>query len=121
MREPWYNYLTGETIVATGQPQQVTLQCRRIPVLYRPESYDTNWVNDIPVDNLYFKLKVYPSPGSDAKVEFTLPEDGNVRLTIINNLGQVMTSYYAGFKRKGTYTIGMKDIPGAPGNPAFIS
>jgi len=110
----WYNYLTGETIVATGQPQQVTLNAGEYRYYIDRNLTTPTGVNDIPVDNLYFKLKVFPSPGSDAKVEFTLPEDGNVRLTIINNLGQVVTSYYAGFKRKGTYTIGMKDIPGAP-------
>ena len=103
----WYDYLTNQTIAATGSAQNITFQPGEYHV------YINRNLNSIPTpvggvnsNTKNFTLTVYPNPvNKNGVIEFELPESGPVKLSISNVAGQVLRELYSGFKTKGVHKI----------------
>jgi 1,4-alpha-glucan branching enzyme len=113
----WYSYLTGQTISATGALQSISLQPGEYYVYVNRNI--TNIVAT-PVSNISsnknFNLSVYPNPaGQSATVEYEIPENGSVRITLLNMVGQQMGTLYSGTQPKGVYRLDMNNTPLKPG------
>ena len=48
------------------------------------------------------RISIYPNPVNKyATIEYELPESGNVSISILNLMGQQVTSLFSGFKPRG--------------------
>jgi glycosidase len=102
----WYNYLTpGLTFNATGSPQNITLQPGEFYV------YVNRNVNvATPVSNVNaireMKLRIYPNPADEAaQIQYELPLNGKVSVSVLNAMGQQVGKLYEGFRNKGVHTL----------------
>lgn len=56
-----------------------------------------------------FTLSNYPNPFSNSTtIEYTLPESGNVKLTLLDIYGKEITTLVNKFQTNGTYTLNLK-------------
>ena len=106
----WYDYLMGGTITATGGNQSFTLAPGEYHV-YIDQNINgavftpVNNVNN-PISNM--RVVVYPNPvRTTALIEYDLPENGVVTMTMLNQAGQIVGNIYKGFKTKGTHNINL--------------
>ncbi|HET9055257.1 MAG TPA: alpha-amylase family glycosyl hydrolase [Chitinophagaceae bacterium] len=101
----WYSYLSGSTFEANGGIQTINLQPGEYYVYLNkniPGGIVTS-IRDINLSEKGFKIAVVPNPANDnAYVEYELPENGKVTITISNLLGQVIETVNQGFQLKGT-------------------
>ncbi len=118
----WFEYLTNETISATGSTQTITL----LPGEYKVYvNRNVNNVATTPVSNIPFRAnllqaKVFPNPASNASMlEIQLPQHGNVQVDLFNHLGQFVKSLHS-----ATMQAGKQQVPllhaGLPGGNYFI-
>ncbi len=104
----WYDYLTGETITATGTAQNLNLQ----PGEYRIY-VSKNIVNAITtaviapgIQRNAFDASVNPNPVSVGSVlEIDIPEAGKTEVNIINTLGQLQALVFSGMLTKGKHRL----------------
>ena len=101
----WYNYIAGGTRNATGGSENITLQPGEYAVYL---NRDVNNLVTTPVRNiagnapLNMRISIYPNPVNKyATIEYELPESGNVSISILNLMGQQVTSLFSGFKPRG--------------------
>jgi hypothetical protein len=103
----WFEYLNGNTIVATGSAQSLTLQPGEYHVyLNRNINNVTTPVIDInnPGNNL--QLFVYPNPVQKSSVaEIFVPERGNVQADLWSMQGQKIRNVFAGTLMRGKHTM----------------
>ena len=107
----WYNYFTGDSIVATGSSQSFNLNpgeyrvYTSIKLTTDTSGSDTTGANPGPVNAL--ALKIYPNPvvNGGTYVEYDLPADGSCSLLIVNSMGQRMTSIDLGQQTKGKHVL----------------
>jgi len=106
----WYDYLTGETITATGGIQSLPLQ----PGEYRVY-LDKNIVNavttpviDITTPRHNLVATVYPNPVSAASiVEVEIPETGYTTTLLVNGEGQQMGIVFSGVLVRGKHRLAL--------------
>jgi hypothetical protein len=106
----WYDYLHGGTVAATGAPQSFTLQPGEYHVYLNQNISGTvlTPVRDLndPVANM--RLAIYPNPvANQALIEYDLPENGQVRISLLNSQGQMVGEIFKGFQLKGTHQKGL--------------
>lgn len=102
----WYDYLHGGTITATGGAQSFTLQPGEYHVYI---NQNINGVVLTPVSNTGDPVKdmrvvVYPNPVQQhALVEYDLPENGKVKISLVNMFGQPVCTLFSGSQVRGTH------------------
>jgi glycosidase len=102
----WYDYLHGGNIAATGAAQSFTLQPGEYHVYINQNisgavltrvSNTGNPVKDM-------RMVVYPNPvAQNALIEYDLPENGKVTIRLLNTMGQIQSTIFAGQQLKGTH------------------
>jgi glycosidase len=102
----WYDYLAGGTFTATGASQSFTLAPGEYHV-YIDQNINgavftsVNNTND-PIKNM--RVLVFPNPVKEtALVEYDLPENGNVVITMLSPEGRSLGTIFKGYKAKGTH------------------
>lgn len=102
----WYDYLTGQTFSANGSAQSITLQPGEYHVyLNRNVTSILTPVFDINFDDKS-RLHIYPNPvNKDAVVEYELPVNGVITLSLVDIYGRKLQQLYAGFRVKGVYRL----------------
>jgi 1,4-alpha-glucan branching enzyme len=104
----WYDYLDGTTITATGSAQSITLQPGEYHVYLNRNVVNTvtTPVSSIAVPGNSLSIKVYPNPVEQSStIDLNIPESGNVRIDLVNIMGQQSENIKTGFLSKGHYTI----------------
>jgi len=115
----WYDYLTGETITATGAPQNISLQAGEyhLYVNRNVTNVITTPVFEIPGTNSKITISVYPNPvNTSSMVKIELPSSGNLQIEVSNVLGQTQSLYNAGYRAKGVYQFSVNNISGSVAN-----
>jgi hypothetical protein len=114
----WYDYLTGNTIAATGTSQSITLQPGEFHVYLNRNLVNAvvTAVTDINATGNNLLVNVYPNPvQSNSVIEMDIPENGKVQVNLLNTLGQKTTIIYSGFLTKGkhllSFTNGTMNLP----------
>lgn len=104
----YYDYLNGGTIMATGGSQSFTLAPGEYKV-YIDQDIDgriTTGIFNTPQTIKNMRILTYPNPVvNTALIEYDLPENGKVEISLINNQGQQVAVLYNGYKLKGTYNL----------------
>lgn len=101
----WYDYLNGTTFTATGNLQSITLQPGEYHVYINrnigtaPPPFPVN-----PVTSL--SAKVYYNP---LGLSLSLPDNGFVRVELLNSAGQHMKNISAGIMNSGQYILPLTD------------
>jgi len=104
----WYDYLNGGTFNANATPQSMTLQPGEYHVyLNRPVvSAVTTALPSLSAAGNKLLASVYPNPVKQKSlIELSLPENGNVRIDLLNLQGQKLMNIYTGFLTKGFHNI----------------
>jgi hypothetical protein len=112
----WYDYFEGTPLVATGLPQNITLQPGEYHV-YLNRNVVSNILTPVsainsPASNLF--VKMLPNPVlQNAVIDITVPEGGNIQIDLLNINGQKIANLYSGFLSKGDHTINFtkKNLP----------
>jgi 1,4-alpha-glucan branching enzyme len=113
----WYDYFEGTPFVATGLPQNITLQPGEYHV-YLNRNVVSSIVTPVsainsPGSNLF--VRMLPNPVLEsAVIDLTVPEAGNMQINLLNIQGQKVCDIYSGFLSKGEHTINFtkKNLPG---------
>ncbi|WP_315819639.1 alpha-amylase family glycosyl hydrolase [Paraflavitalea speifideaquila] len=116
----WYDYLTGQTITATGNSQTISLQPGEYHVyLNRNITNILTPVTDLDNQGKNTRLSIYPNPvTSNSTIEYELPLNTGVTLSLLNLNGQQISQLQAGFKIKGVHQLPLyrlgrnKPVPG---------
>jgi 1,4-alpha-glucan branching enzyme len=108
----WYDYLTGQTINATGASQSLTLQPGEYHVyLNRNITGTSTPTNDLDDISRQARLLVYPNPVvKNAIIEYELPESATINISLCTLYGQRISALYTGFKAKGTYKLPLNTV-----------
>lgn len=111
----WYDYLTGETITATGAAQNFTLQPGEYHVYLNRNVTNVipTPVFNIPNSQGQLKITLLGNPaqaGTQLKIE--LPANGKLQISLFDVMGRQGASYNAGYQPKGTYQFLLSDIAG---------
>lgn len=106
----WYSYLGNTTRSATGSPESITLQPGEYYV-YTNRNINNTVVTASPLvtRNTEVKsLQLYPNPvQASTQVRYTLPENGNVQLSVVNMQGQQMATVFNGYRSAGSHQISL--------------
>jgi glycosidase len=116
----WYDYLTGQTITATGSAQTISLQPGEYHVyLNRNITNILTPVTDLDNQSKNTRLSIYPNPvTANSTIEYELPLNSEVTLSLLNINGQRINELHAGFKTKGVHQLPLyklgrnKPVPG---------
>lgn len=108
----WYDYLTGETITASGTAQNLNLQAGEYRVYV-----SKNIVNAIttsipgPARPQYtLEAKMLPNPASHtARLEMEIPATAKTEVHLYNSLGQQQRRIHEGIMVKGRHQLGLTD------------
>ena len=108
----WYDYLNGGTFTATGTAQNMTLQPGEYHVYL-----NRNLINAVttPVTNnntpgSQLLASVYPNPAqSNSILDIDVPQTGKVQVDLLNNLGQKLTTVFAGNLTRGKHRLPLTD------------
>lgn len=108
----WYDYLTGQTITATGNSQTISLQPGEYHVyLNRNITNILTPVSDLDEQRKNTRLNVYPNPvTSNATIEYELPYNTAVTLSLINASGQQEAILHTGLKTKGVHQLPLNTL-----------
>ncbi|MDF2186916.1 alpha-amylase family glycosyl hydrolase [Paraflavitalea sp. CAU 1676] len=103
----WYDYLTGQTIQATGSAQSISLQPGEYHVyLNRNITNILTPVSDLDDMDKNTRLSIYPNPvTSNSTIEFELPLNTEVALSLLHSNGRLLAYLKAGFKAKGVHQL----------------
>ena len=105
----WYNYLSTGTHAATGLAESITLQPGEYYVYTNKNVTNSvvTAVNNNPINSLNdLSVHVYPNPiQSSAIIQYTLPESGNVNISVLDLNGRKLSNLINGFKTKGTQSF----------------
>lgn len=103
----WYDYLTGQTITATGNAQTISLQPGEYHVyLNRNITNILTPVTDLDNQGKNTRLSIYPNPvTSNSTIEYELPLNTAVTLSLLNASGQQIAVLNTGLKTKGVHQL----------------
>ncbi|MGZ8523407.1 MAG: alpha-amylase family glycosyl hydrolase, partial [Chitinophagaceae bacterium] len=108
----WYDYLTGETVTATGSVQSLSLHPGEYHV-YLNKNIAGTVITPVPNnDSLRNKLfaSVYPNPVSAAsKLEIEIPETAKTEAILVNVMGQQTKTIFSGVLSKGKHYLALSD------------
>lgn len=113
----WYNYLGKDSIIATGDAQNITLAPGEYKVYINKNLNDTATSSsggntggnvDTTTGNL-----IYPNPviNNSAVIKYTLIASSSVNLSLFNSMGQNLGTFNLGNKSSGVYTITLNQLP----------
>ena len=108
----WYDYLNGNTITATGSAQNITLQPGEFHVYL-----NRNLTNAVitPVSGLngsgnQLLATVFPNPAiTNSFMDIYTPQNGNVVIDLLNNLGQKIKTIFSGTLTRGKHGLDLTD------------
>lgn len=109
----WYDYLTGETVTATGSPQNFTLQPGEyhLYVNRNVTNVVTTPVYDVPNGQAQLKITVLQNPvQADTQLKIELPANGKLKISLYDAMGRLGGAYDAGYQAKGTYQFLLSNI-----------
>jgi hypothetical protein len=109
----WYDYLTGQTITATGNSQSISLQPGEYHVyLNRNITNILTPVTDLDNAGEHTRFIIYPNPvtSNSTAIEYELPVNTGVTLSLYSAFGQRITELNAGYKAKGTYRLPLSEL-----------
>jgi 1,4-alpha-glucan branching enzyme len=109
----WYDYLTGETITATGTTQNFTLQPGEYHVYVNRNVTNVipTPIFDIPNSAGVLKLTVLNNPiQANTRLLIDLPTNGKLQVDLFDNMGRRVGSLNAGYRAKGSYQFSIRDI-----------
>ncbi len=112
----WYDYLTGETITATGSAQSFTLQPGEYHVYVNRNvtNVASTPVFDLPNAGGQLKITVLNNPvRSDTQLKIDLPANGRLQVTLFDAMGRLGGTYDAGFQPKGSYQLLLNKVAGS--------
>jgi 1,4-alpha-glucan branching enzyme len=104
----WYDYLSNQTIAATGSSQNITLAPGEFHVYVNRNvnNVTVTPVSNVPWNGNELQAKVYPNPApSGFTVEVNLPQSSNVKLDLYTSQGQYVTTLHNDFLVKGTHQL----------------
>jgi len=103
----WYDYFSGNTVNATGSPQNITLAPGEYHVyLDRNVTHILTPVTNISYQDKNIRLSVYPNPVIEGgSIEYEIPEAGNVTISLKNIGGSEVLKIYSGFGVAGGYRM----------------
>lgn len=120
----WYDYLTGETITATGSNQLVNLQSGeyRVYLSQNITNVITTPVFDINTPSNTLNAVVYPNPANNSSVlELNMPQTGKVQIDIFNMSGVQVQTLVSSTLSKGIHFVSLLDkINNLAGGMYFI-
>lgn len=108
----WYDYLSGETITATGAVQSISLQPGEYHVYVNKNIVNavTTPVTNIDTSKYTLNVKVYPNPVSTSSMlEIEIPETGKTQVILINSQGQQAGTVFSGVLVKGKHHVALTD------------
>ena len=108
----WYDYLTGETITATGALQTLPLQPGEYRVYVNKNIVNavTTPVIDLTTPRHELAVTVYPNPVySGTVVEIEVPVTGSTKLILVNTEGQQAGVVFTGVLAKGKHRLPLND------------
>ncbi len=110
----WYDYLTGQTVAATGNSQTISLQPGEYHVyLDRNITNILTPVTDLDNQGKNTRLSIYPNPvTSNSTIEYELPLNTEVTFSLLNVNGQRISQLQAGFKAKGVHQLPLYKLKG---------
>jgi glycosidase len=106
----WYDYLTGETITATGVAQTLVLQPGEYHVYLNKNITNVITTPVIDIINPGNALQVYAYPNpieSNSIADMFIPEKGYVQIDLWNIQGQKTKTIFAGTLPKGKHTVSL--------------
>ncbi len=116
----WYDYLSADSITATGSAQSVNLAPGEYHVYLNRNlnavdtGSDTTITPPPPTPNL--SLKIYPNPvvNSATTIAFSLPNDASVTFVVYSISGKRMGTLDLGDRSAGQYTMAASQLPFDP-------
>ena len=116
----WYEYFTGSTISATGSAQSITLQPGEYHVYLSQDLSLTTAVTNVPGRDDSLQIKVVPDPAvTAAQVQFSIPDAGDVTLSVYSMTGQQLGTLQVGYTSPQAQQVPLQSITGqamlAPG------
>jgi len=115
----WYDYLTGETVTATGASQLLPLLPGEYHVYldHNITNVITTPVFDIDNPGTRFGAVAYPNPVTSRSVlELNVPETGNSRVDLYSITGKMVQTIYSGNLIRGVHRMPLLDkIDNLPG------
>jgi pullulanase/glycogen debranching enzyme len=115
----WYDYLTGETITATGVSQLLPLLPGEYHIYldHNITNVITTPVFDINNPAHRFGAAAYPNPvNSRSVLELSFPETGNSRVDLYSMTGKLVQTIYSGSLTRGVHMMPLLDkIDNLPG------
>lgn len=108
----WYDYISGETITATGTVQNISLQPGEYHVYVNKNIVNavTTPVTTIDTAKYTLNVKVYPNPVSTSSMlEIEIPETGKTQVILINSQGQQVGTVFSGVLVKGKHHVALTD------------
>jgi hypothetical protein len=109
----WYDYFNGSTIQATGAAQSVTLQPGEYHVYLNQNLSLTTPVTVVSNRDDSLQIRVLPKPaGSDAKIEYNIPEAGNATLSVFSMTGQQLGVLGLGFTSPHVQQVTLTSVTG---------
>lgn len=106
----WYDYLTGTSLAVTSTSMSMTLQPGEYHVYVNRNVtypvYSVTPVLNLPDNRGAIRLQANPNPLRDQGiVAYSLPESGQVRIRLLNSMGQQLQVLEEGFRAKGNHQI----------------
>jgi 1,4-alpha-glucan branching enzyme len=111
----WYDYFTGKSFPATGNPQPFTLAPGEYHI------YTTKPLRDSALSGTGSgpapsspAIRIFPNPVagySDYHIQYDLPAGGNTSITVLNIMGQRLRSLDLGMQSAGRHTLSPSDLP----------
>jgi 1,4-alpha-glucan branching enzyme len=104
----WYDYLTGETITATGAVQSLQLQPGEYHVYLNKNITNviTTPVINISAPRNTLTVSVYPNPASvTSTLEVDIPQAGKTQVMLFNTEGQQVGALFSGVLSKGKHKL----------------
>jgi 1,4-alpha-glucan branching enzyme len=110
----WYNYFTGEPYSAGSGPQSFSLTAGdyRVFVNRNLSGNVATATGDVIYARNPFSIKVYPNPvvNSSSIVEYQLPEYGKTYVSVLNLVGQTLSTVELGSQPAGKYTVSLDQL-----------
>ena len=109
----WYDYITGETITATGTAQNISLQPGEYHVYINRNinNVAATPVFDLPNGQGALQIAILPNPvRKNARLKIDLPAGGKLQISVFDAMGRQYGMHDAGYRSKGSYQFLLSDL-----------